>query len=746
VTLSTVTSGGGAAFIQGNGFTLTNTNNTIQGDGIIGNGTLKVINQGTISANSTGGAQSNSLNLNGTGGLTNSGTLSVSASDFMHVSGGPFTNFAGATLTGGTYNVTGTLEIDELGSTGGEILTNAANVILNTPASGFIDAGDKNVLSKLNTNAAGSSLTITGGQNFTTAGNFTNNGTLTVGASTSKFDVNGNLTNFSGTTLTGGTYNVVGMLQFNGANIVTNAANVTLTGPSSQIINQSSANGLAHFATNASTGSFTLAQGRTLTTLGAFTNNGGLTMTGSGSKFTTGGTATFTNNGTLTTTGSDPSEVATGAGGAFTNHGTLNVGAGSKFFTGGSLSNFSGTTLTGGTYNVTGTLQFTGANIVTNAANITLSGASSQILNQTSGNGLANFATNSSTGIFSLQGGRTLTTVGNFSNAGAFTIGSGSTFTVDGTGTTFTQTAGSTLDDGTLALSGTGSLTLSGGSLLGTGRITGAVKSSATVSPGNSTTSTGILTETGAYTQNATGTLKISIGGTTAGTQYDQLKPGTATLGGALTTTLINGFTPTVGQSFTIMSFTLKTGTFASCDGRSGGTTCPINGTEHFNITYNPTSVALTVASGASIGSIRPVGMAAFALQTASLSGRSATGLLGTNTRAYPRRGGMNASELAVLVAAIHQNRLTGIAALSSPSAYGSAAVSRFAPAANTHAVHGGINHADGLLRNLGHSPRMVAPRIMEYHVNLLPILGASPKHALGNLAGQSGIASFFMQ
>jgi hypothetical protein len=336
--------------------------------------------------------------------------------------------------------------------------------------------------------------------------------------------------------------------------------------------------------------------------------------------------------------------------------------------------------------------------------------------------------------------------VGNFSNAGAFTIGSGSTFTVGGTGTTFTQTAGSTLDDGTLALSGTGSLTLSGGSLLGTGRITGAVKSSATVSPGNSTTSTGILTETGAYTQNATGTLKISIGGTTAGTQYDQLKPGTATLGGALTTTLINGFTPTVGQSFTIMSFTSKTGTFASCDGRSGGTTCPINGSEHFNITYNPTSVALTVASGASIGSIQPVGMAAFALKTVSLSGQSALGLLGTNTRAYPRRGGMNVSELAALGAAIHQNRLTGIAAFNSPSAYGSDAVSRFAPAANTNAVQAGINHADGLLRNLGHSPGMVAPRIMEYHVNLLPILGASPKHALGNLAGQSGVASFFMQ
>ena len=44
-------------------------------------------------------------------------------------------------------------------------------------------------------------LAIASGRNFTTAGNFTNNGTLTVGSSNSTFDVNGNLTNFSGTTL-----------------------------------------------------------------------------------------------------------------------------------------------------------------------------------------------------------------------------------------------------------------------------------------------------------------------------------------------------------------------------------------------------------------------------------------------------------------------------------------------------------------------------------------------------------------
>src|SRR5579863_7149617 len=105
------------------------------------------------------------------------------------------------------------------------------------------------------------SFSIGSGRNFTTAGNFTNNGTLSVGGGT-KFVVNGNLANFSSGTLTGGTYKITGSLQFNGANIVTNAAKITLTGAGSKIIDQTSANALANFATNAATGSFTLAGGR----------------------------------------------------------------------------------------------------------------------------------------------------------------------------------------------------------------------------------------------------------------------------------------------------------------------------------------------------------------------------------------------------------------------------------------------------------------------------------------------------
>jgi Dockerin type I domain len=50
-------------------------------------------------------------------------------------------------------------------------------------------------------------------------------------------------------------------------------------------------------------------------------------------------------------------------------------------------------------------------------------------------------------------------------------------------------------------------------------------------------------------------TLFIEIGGAAPGTQYDQLTiAGSATLDGTLNLSLINGFTPTIGQQFTVLT------------------------------------------------------------------------------------------------------------------------------------------------------------------------------------------------
>ena len=120
------------------------------------------------------------------------------------------------------------------------------------------------------------------------------------------------------------------------------------------------------------------------------------------------------------------------------NTGTINVAAGDTMqigtSAGGALTNFSGTTLTGGTYNLTGTLQFgaSGTTIATNAANITLNGTG-QMIDFGNNNILAGFNNNASTGIFKLASGASLTTTGgSFTNAGTFTVGTGTTFTVGG--------------------------------------------------------------------------------------------------------------------------------------------------------------------------------------------------------------------------------------------------------------------------------------------------------------------------
>ena len=274
--------------------------NTIQGAGNIGDAFMGFVNTGKVIAN-----QSNTLFIDpNSNGFNNKGTVQANTGSTLDILGpaGSFINLnsSTSTLTGGTYVANGTIQFGTSNATANDITTNAANITLSGTSSQIINQFGSNALANLSTNASGGSFTINSGRNFTTAGNFTNNGTLTVGSSSSKFDVNGNLTNFSGTTLTGGTYNLTGTLQFNGANIVTNKANITLTGSSAQIIDQSSSNGLANFATNASSGKFTIAGSRTFTTAGNFTNNGTLTTSGSNSKFVVNGNLTNFSGTTLT--------------------------------------------------------------------------------------------------------------------------------------------------------------------------------------------------------------------------------------------------------------------------------------------------------------------------------------------------------------------------------------------------------------------------------------------------------------
>jgi autotransporter-associated beta strand protein len=90
----------------------------------------------------------------------------------------------------------------------------------------------------------------------------------------------------------------------------------------------------------------------------------------------------------------------------------------------------------------------------------------------------------------------------------------------------------------------------SGGTLAGTGTVFNNVTNSGVVSPGDSP---GTLHVNNAYVQNATGTLRIEIGGLAPG-QFDQLQTGTASLNGTLQLVRLNLFTPQVGDAFTILT------------------------------------------------------------------------------------------------------------------------------------------------------------------------------------------------
>jgi hypothetical protein len=437
------------------------------------------------------------------GNFTNKGTVTVGSGSLFDVTGN-LTNFAGTTLTGGIFNVGGTLQF-----TGANIVTNASNLTLTGTGWQILNQTSGNGIANFATNASNGTFTLAGGANFTTKGNFSNFGKLTINLS-SKFRVNGFLSNFNSSTntLSGGTYNIAGALQFNGANIVTNAADLTLNGTGGQILNGTGGNGLANFATNASTGTFALAGGANFTTKGNFTNNGVLTMgpiskfgvggkllnfssttnTLTGGTFNVGGTLQFTGANIVTnaadltlngtggqilngTGGNGMANFATNAsngsftlaGGAnfttkgnFSNFGKLTIDFKSRFTVNGFLNNFSSTnnTLTGGTYNVGGIFQFNGANIVTNAADLTLNGTGGQILNGTGGNGIANFAVNASTGSFALAGGANFTTIGGFTNNGMLTVGSGSKFKVTGNLMNFSSST-NTLTGGIFNVGGT---------------------------------------------------------------------------------------------------------------------------------------------------------------------------------------------------------------------------------------------------------------------------------------------------
>ena len=134
---------------------------------------------------------------------------------------------------------------------------------------------------------------------------------------------------------------------------------------------------------NLATGSFTFTDDNT-----SVNDNGGSPDGG-----------TFRNDGALIKHGADGSS-AINTGITFTNTGTIEAAFGTLSIKG-TFSNFASAThtLTGGSFIVSATLQFTGADIVTNAAAITLSRTASRIVDDGNLDAMRNFAINTADGV-----------------------------------------------------------------------------------------------------------------------------------------------------------------------------------------------------------------------------------------------------------------------------------------------------------------------------------------------------------
>jgi hypothetical protein len=238
-----------------------------------------------------------------------------------------------------------------------------------------------------------------------------------------------------------------------------------------------------------------------------------------------------------------------------------------------------------GTIGGTGSLTNNGAmllNIATitipliNNGILTAAGPSPSDIN-IGANAVVNSGTITATNTINLNfgAGGTFTNNGNLiADAGPVT----NSFYVSGVGGTFTNTATSTIK--------------------GTGKVqvfdpmTSSTNYNGNISPAGAAVN-GILSFIGDMFNLASNIFNIDISGsTTAGTDYDQVNvTGGVSLAGTTLNVALNGYTPVLGDSFTILTCTY------GCDTNPFTTTnLPALPTgKAWNITYNPTSVVLSV-------------------------------------------------------------------------------------------------------------------------------------------------------
>ena len=554
------------------------------------------VSRGTANLNSGSALAPVTLNLTG-------GTLG--GSDTVTVSGLMTWNNNGALSGSGAVNANGGLTINGTVSITGRTLNNAG---IATWSAGVITAGNGSVINNLagatveatvvddlfgrslegtGTFNNGGTLRKAGGTGTTTIGrNFNNSGSVEVETGTLRLSGSGNHTGSfvpsAGATLAFEVFNGTihdlkdgssvagaGNLSFNGlsgqfASTVNvsgdfNVAGVTTVGPIGVTVNFAAAANVLNIGSTLtlSRGTVNFNSGELLTPTTLNVTGGTL---GGSDTVTVSGPMTWNNNGTLSGSG------AVNANGGL----TIN---GAAFISGRTLNN-GGTAVWSA-----GTIGTGNGAVINNLAGATFETTFDGFpQNNVSGSRLFNNA-----GTFRKSGGTGTTTIDNtFTNRGSVQVQTGTlSFSAS-----YTQTAGETLLGGG-NVSSPLLLQIQGGALGGSGVVSAGVISSGQVNPG---AFAGLLNVTGSYTQNSDGTLNLEIGGQTAGNEFDQLSVASlASLGGTLNLSLINGFEPSLGDSFVILTYGSRTGTFATINHLDLGSG------KRFQATYNPANLTLKV-------------------------------------------------------------------------------------------------------------------------------------------------------
>ena len=587
------------------------------------------INQsgGTLTTNHTGFDSTIGHNSNGNGiyNLSGTGALSIARDLFVSFSGtGTFNQTGGTTTiastlrigTNGAYNLSGgTLRFDAV--TGIERLNYTAGTI---KLAANRDLGTDNTIAQLfGSLPTPSSITIPSGKGLHVEGNATliqPNKTVTVdGGNLTSFNLNagtfvnsvgtmivtngGTVTTTSNATLAqdsgsqgivtvsgpGSTWNIAGnytggigtaVLNIQDQALVYVGNNLQIGGGSSKINLEG---GTLRFNTtsgpinsvilNFTSGTIQLAGNRTLGTDPLIEEHyGTLPAIPTGKGLTVEGTATLSKPLTIDGGKFKSNNLVVGAGGS------LDFDRGLLELTGGTITGLASLVMpTNGEFRVSGVqaLRVTGAagSTITATGNLTLGNASA--VNGFYTNGTlsvgANCVTLNDANDAAFDSGA-LVTLGSGASPGTLTAANGLTLdfggNITGFGTVSTpnNVAKPLINNGHITGTSAGQRITLPGYVKGVGTFDN-VNFTGTFSPGFSPASI----TAGNIAFSPTSTLIIELGGTAAGSQYDQINvTGQLVLDGTLEISLINGFTPSAGQTFDILNWGSLAGAFSSIE------------------------------------------------------------------------------------------------------------------------------------------------------------------------------------